>query len=73
MPKEKFWASSKRIIELLTQRFVIKLSKIWVLNPGSEIRKKPIPDPGSGSRGQKRTGSRNPESGSATLAKTTKF
>jgi hypothetical protein len=26
-------------------KFVIKLSKIWVL--GSKIRKKPIPDPGS--------------------------
>jgi hypothetical protein len=31
------------------------LSKIWVWDPGSEIRKKPIPDPGS--RGQKCTGS----------------
>jgi hypothetical protein len=31
----------------------IKLSKIWVWDPRSGIRKKPIPDPGS-----KRTGSR---------------
>jgi hypothetical protein len=39
-------------------KIVTKLSKIWVLHPGSEIRdpKKPIPDPGS--RGQKGTGSR---------------
>jgi hypothetical protein len=32
------------------------LSNIWVWDPGSGIRKKPIPDPGS--RGQKGTGSR---------------
>ncbi len=50
-------------IELFTQKIVSKLSKIWVWDPGSEIRdsrvgirKKPIPDPGS--RGQKGTGSR---------------
>ncbi len=37
-----------------TQKFVIELSKIWVFDPGLEIRdsksgiqKKPIPDPGS--------------------------
>jgi hypothetical protein len=40
-----------------------KLTKIWVWDPGSEIRdpesgKKPIPDPGSWSRGQKGTRSR---------------
>ncbi len=46
----------QRIIELFTQKFVTKLSKIWVWDPGSETRKKPIPDPGS--RGQKGTGSR---------------
>ncbi len=37
----------KRIIELFTQKIVTKLSKIWVWDPGSEIRKKPILDPGS--------------------------
>jgi hypothetical protein len=50
--KKKFF---KGIIELFTQKIVIKLSKIWVWDPGSEIRKKPIPDPRS--RGQKGTGS----------------
>ncbi len=58
MLKEKIWASFQRIVELFTQKFVIKLSKILVWDLGSEIRKKPISDPGSGSRGQKGTGSR---------------
>ncbi len=52
----------QRIIELLTQKIVTKLSKIWVWGPGSEIRDpeqtysgsriqgvKKVPDPGSGS------------------------
>jgi hypothetical protein len=58
MVKKKIWAHFQRFIELLTQKIVTKLSKIWVLHPGSEIRnpKKPIPDPGF--RGQKGTGSR---------------
>ncbi len=46
--KKKIWANFQRIIELLTQKIVNKLSKIWVWDPGSEIR-----DPGktySGSR-----------------------
>jgi hypothetical protein len=50
--KKKIWANFQRIIELFTQKTVTKLSKVWVWNPGSEIREKPIPDPGS--RGQKR-------------------
>jgi hypothetical protein len=59
--KKKIWASLQRIIELSTQKIVIKLSKIWVWDPGSEIRdlesgKKPVPDPES--RGQRGTGSR---------------
>jgi hypothetical protein len=29
-----------------TQKIVIKLSIVWVWDPGSEIRKKPIPVPG---------------------------
>ncbi len=44
------------IIELFTKKIVTKLSKIWVWDPGSEIR-----DPEktySGSRGKKGTGSR---------------
>ncbi len=68
MLKKKMWANFHRIIELFTQKIVIKLSKIWVWDPGSGIRdpgseirdprsgirKKPIPDP----RGRKGTGSR---------------
>ncbi len=63
MLKKNIWANFQRFIELFTQKIVTKLSKIWVWDPGSEIRntgseirKKPIPDPGS--RGQKGTGSR---------------
>jgi hypothetical protein len=43
MLKKKIWANFQRIIELFTQKIVTKLSKIWVWDPGSEIR-----DPGSG-------------------------
>jgi hypothetical protein len=56
MLKKKIWANFQRIIELFTQKIVTKLSKIWVWDPRSGIRKKHIPDPGS--RGQKGTGSR---------------
>ncbi len=56
MLNKKVWANFQRIIELLAQKIVTKLSKIWVWDPRSGIRKKPIPDPGSG--GQKGTGSR---------------
>ncbi len=45
-----------------TQKIVTKLSKIWVWDPGSGIRKKPIPNPGY--RGQKGTGSRIRNTGS---------
>jgi hypothetical protein len=54
--KKKIWANFQTIIEFFTQKLVTKLSKIWVWDPGSEIR-----DPEktySGSRGQKGTGSR---------------
>ncbi len=55
MLKKKFRPFSK-IIEFFTQKIVTKLSKIWVWDPGSEIRdlKKSIMDP----RGQKGTRSR---------------
>jgi hypothetical protein len=43
--KKKIWANFQRIIELYTQKIVTKFSKIWVWDPGSGIRKKPIPDP----------------------------
>ncbi len=56
MLNKNIWANFQRIIEFFTQKIVTKLSKIWVWDPGSEIRKKPIPDPGS--RGQKGNGSR---------------
>jgi hypothetical protein len=54
--KKKIWAKFQRIIELFAQKIVTKLSKVWVWDPESGIRKKPIPDPGS--RGQKGNGSR---------------
>jgi hypothetical protein len=57
MLKKIIWTSFQRIIELFTQKFVIKLLKFWVWDPGSEIRKKLIPDPGAEFRGQKGTGS----------------
>ncbi len=36
--EEKNLANFKKIIELFTQKIVTKLSKIWVRDPGSEIR-----------------------------------
>jgi hypothetical protein len=61
MLKKNIWANFQRIIELFTEKIVSKLSKIWVWDPGSEIRDPEKiysghPDPGS--RGQKGTGSR---------------
>ncbi len=38
MLKKKIWVNFQRIIELFTQKIVTKLSKIWVWDPGSEIR-----------------------------------
>jgi hypothetical protein len=35
--KKKLWANLQRIIELFNQKIVIKLSKIWVWDPGSGI------------------------------------
>ncbi len=51
MLKKKNWANFQRIIELFTQKIVTKLSKIWVWDPGCEIRDPDknlfrIPDPG---------------------------
>jgi hypothetical protein len=42
--KKKIWANFQRIIEIFMQKIVIKLSS-RIRDPGSEIRKKPIPDP----------------------------
>jgi hypothetical protein len=67
MLNKKIWANFQRIIDLFTQKIVIKLSKRWVWDPGSVKNLFRIPDPGS--RGQKGTGSQiqDPGSGSATL------
>jgi hypothetical protein len=56
MLKKKIWANFQRIIELFTQKIVTKLSKIWVWDPRSGVRKhlfrildpgvKKAPDPG---------------------------
>jgi hypothetical protein len=43
--KKKIWANFHRNMELFTPKIVTKLSKIWVRDPRSGIRKKPIPDP----------------------------
>jgi hypothetical protein len=71
MLKKKNLAVFKELyLELFTQKFVTKLKKYglgirdpgsWIRDPGSGIRKKPIPDTGSGSRGQKSTGSWIPD------------
>ncbi len=47
MQKKKIWASFQRIIEIFTQKFVTKLSKIWNWDPRSGIRIKPILEPRS--------------------------
>ena len=56
MVKKKIWANFQRIVEVFAQKIFNMLSNIWIWDPRSGIRKKPIPDPGS--RGQKGTGSR---------------
>ncbi len=51
MLNKKIWANFQRIIELLTQKIVTKLSKIWVWDPGSRIqgsKKDRIQDPDPG-------------------------
>jgi hypothetical protein len=60
MLKKKIWANFKRNIELLTQKIVSKLSKIWVWDPGSGKNLFRIPDPGVKK-------APDPGSGSATL------
>jgi hypothetical protein len=54
MLKKKIWASFQRIIELFTQKFVSKLHK----NMGLGDPESGQSYSGSGSRGQKGTGSR---------------
>jgi len=52
MLKKKFWLILNKIIVLFTQKFVTKLSRIWVRDPGSGIgffripsKRHRIPDP----------------------------
>jgi hypothetical protein len=59
--KKKIWANFQRIIELFTQKIVTKLSKIWILDPGSGKNLFRIPDPGVKK-------APDPGSGSATLS-----
>jgi hypothetical protein len=73
MSKKKIWANFQRILELIIQNIVTKLSKIWVWDPRSEIQ-----DPGSGKNlfripdpGFKKVP--DPGSGSATLPKSSKL
>jgi hypothetical protein len=58
--KKKIWASFQRIIEIFTQKFATKLSKIWVWDPGSGKNLFRILDPGPGVK-------KAPDPGSATL------
>ncbi len=48
--RKKIWANFQRNKELFSQKFVTKPSKIWVWDPGSEIRdpRSGIRDPGFG-------------------------
>jgi hypothetical protein len=52
--KKKIWANFQRIIELFTQKIVTKLSKIWIWDPGSEIRDPEKTYSGSRIQGSKR-------------------
>ncbi len=45
MLNKKIWANFQRIIEVLIQIIVAKLSKIWVWDPGSGKNLFRIPDP----------------------------
>ncbi len=63
MLKKKIWASFQRIIELFTQKFVAKLSKMWVWDQGSGKNLFWIPDPGPGVK-------KASDPGSATLLNT---
>jgi hypothetical protein len=65
--KEKIWANFQRIIELFTKKIAKKLLKIWLWDPRSGIRKKPIPDPGSQILDPGVKKAPDPGSGSATL------
>ena len=61
MLKKKIWANFHRIIELFIQKIVTKLSKIWVWDPGSEIRDMENNYSGSRIQGSKRHRIRDPD------------
>jgi hypothetical protein len=67
MPNKKIWANFQRIIEVFTQKIVTKLSKLWVWDPGSEIRDPEKIYSGYRIQGSKRHRIPDPGSGSATL------
>ncbi len=67
--KKKIWSNFHRIIERFTQKIVTKLSKVWVWDPGSEIRDPEKTYSGSRIQGSKRHRIPDPGSGSATLLK----
>ncbi len=60
MLKKKIWASFQRITDFLPKTLSLSSQKYGfvIRDPRSGIHKKPIPDPRSGSRGQKGTGFR---------------
>ncbi len=45
--RRKIWGNSQRIILFSTQNIVIKLSKIWVWDPGTGKIIFRVPDPGA--------------------------
>ncbi len=65
--RKNFWPNSPRIFEVFTQKIVIKPSKIWVWDPGSEIRDPEKTYSGSRIQGSKRHRIPDPGSRSATL------
>jgi len=69
--KKKIWVSFQKIIELFTHKFATNLSKIWVWDPGSEIRdpEKTYTESRVQVQGSKRHRIPDPRSGSATLQK----
>ncbi len=52
--KKKIWPNFQRIIELFIPKIVTKLSKVWVQDPGSEIRDPEKKYSGSRIQGSKR-------------------
>jgi hypothetical protein len=70
MLKKKIWHNFPRMIEVFTQKILTKPSKIWVWDPGSEIRDPEETYSGSRIQGSKRHRIPDPGSESATLPET---